>query len=80
MFDSLVDLLDQPAATSGNINVVYLRNADAVKLAQTLRAVVSGRDGGNLVSSPSTTSTSTRRPVPVLTPHLLPIAHRPVAA
>ncbi len=55
----LVDLLDQPAATSGNINVVYLRNADAVKLAQTLRAVVSGQDGGNLVSSTSSTTTST---------------------
>lgn len=55
----LVDLLDQPAATSGNINVVYLRNADAVKLAQTLRAVVSGQDGGNAVSSTSSPATST---------------------
>ena len=55
----LVDLLDQPAATSGNINVVYLRNADAVKLAQTLRAVVSGQDGGNVVSSTSSSTSNT---------------------
>lgn len=43
----MVELLDQPAATTGNINVVYLRNADAVKLAQTLRAVVTGQDSGS---------------------------------
>ncbi len=30
----------QPASSPGNINVVYLRNAEAVKLAQTLRAVL----------------------------------------
>jgi general secretion pathway protein D len=37
---SLIDKLDQPTAQPGNVHVVYLRNADAVKLAQTLRAVV----------------------------------------
>lgn len=42
----LVDMLDQPTASGSNINVVYLRNADAVKLAQTLRAVISGQDSG----------------------------------
>ena len=30
----LVTRLDQPTAGSGNIHVVYLKNADAVKLAQ----------------------------------------------
>ncbi len=38
---SLVARLDQPTAQQGNIHVVSLRNADAEKLAQTLRAVVS---------------------------------------
>ncbi|HJV75823.1 MAG TPA: type II secretion system secretin GspD [Noviherbaspirillum sp.] len=37
---SLVAKLDQPTSQPGNVHVVYLRNADAVRLAQTLRAVV----------------------------------------
>jgi general secretion pathway protein D len=46
---SLIERLDQPdggagglASASGNIHVVYLKNADAVKLAATLRAALSG--------------------------------------
>ncbi|MDP3670642.1 MAG: type II secretion system secretin GspD [Telluria sp.] len=38
---SLIGKLDQPTTEAGNVHVVYLKNADAVKLAQTLRAVVS---------------------------------------
>jgi general secretion pathway protein D len=37
---SLIARLDQPTARPGNIHVVYLKNADAVRLAQTLRAVI----------------------------------------
>jgi general secretion pathway protein D len=37
----LIERLDQPSLTPGNINVVYLRNAQATRLAQTLRAVIS---------------------------------------
>ena len=45
---SLVYKLDQPDASSagdaaGNIHVVYLKNADATKLATTLRAAMSGQ-------------------------------------
>ena len=39
---ALISSLDQPTATAGNIHVVYLKNAEAVKVAQTLRAIVSG--------------------------------------
>ena len=44
---SLVNKLDQPGApgvsgAAGNIHVVYLKNADATKLAATLRAAISG--------------------------------------
>ena len=44
---SLVQQLDQPATgatngDAGNIHVVYLKNADATKLASTLRAAMSG--------------------------------------
>jgi general secretion pathway protein D len=45
---TLIEQLDQPNATganaaSGNIHVVYLKNADAAKLAVTLRAAISSQ-------------------------------------
>ena len=45
---SLIAKLDQPSGTSasGNIHVVYLKNADATKLATTLRAAMSGQATG----------------------------------
>ena len=48
---SLVSKLDQPTALgsskgAGNIHVVYLKNADAVKLATTLRAAMDGTGSG----------------------------------
>ena len=42
---SLITRLDQPSAQPGNIHVVYLRNAEAVKLAQTLQGVLAGGSG-----------------------------------
>jgi len=55
---SLVEKLDQPSSKSngdlGNLHVVYLKNADATKLAATLRAALSG----NVSSSPASTTTS----------------------
>lgn len=42
---SLIARLDQPTALPGNMHVVYLKNAEAVKLAQVLRAVVLGEAG-----------------------------------
>jgi len=38
---SLIERFDQPSATPGNINVIYLRNAQSTKLAPLLRAVLS---------------------------------------
>ena len=43
----LAEKLDIDTGRPGNMNVVYLKNADAVKLAQTLRAVVSGDASSN---------------------------------
>ena len=45
---ALVTKLDQPTsqAAAGDIHVVYLKNADAVSLATTLRAALSGSGGG----------------------------------
>jgi general secretion pathway protein D len=39
---SLIAKLDQPTQELGNVHVVYLKNAEAAKLAQTLRSVMSG--------------------------------------
>lgn len=44
---SLVASLDTPAASGSNINVVYLRNAEAVRLASTLKGILTGQDGGS---------------------------------
>ncbi len=70
---ALVDQLDQPpapgsSAANGNIHVVYLKNADATKLATTLRAAMAamgsgngsgaGASAGSTGSSPSGTSLS----------------------
>ena len=45
---SLVSQLDRPTGSSaaGNIHVVYLKNADAVSLATTLRAAMASEGGG----------------------------------
>jgi len=60
---ALVDKLDQPpvpgsSAASGNIHVVYLKNADATKLATTLRAAISATGGGSGSASSSGTAGS----------------------
>jgi general secretion pathway protein D len=56
---SLIAKLDQPTQELGNVHVVYLKNAEATKLAQTLRSVVSGdtsqtNSGGNGTSGQNT--------------------------
>lgn len=53
---ALVDRLDQPpapgsSAASGNIHVVYLKNADATKLATTLRAALAAMGTGSGAST-----------------------------
>ncbi len=57
---SLVEQLDQPSATgpgaaSGNIHVVYLKNADATKLATTLRAAIAGEARSGTVAAGAST-------------------------
>ena len=58
---SLAEQLDQPNATgagaaSGNIHVVYLKNADATKLATTLRAAMTAQ-GSHAVAGAVSTAT-----------------------
>ena len=65
---SLVEKLDQPPVASangaaGNIYVVYLKNADATKLAVTLRAALSSTP-----TAPSTVSTGSATPGAMTSP------------
>ena len=57
---SLVAKLDQPNGTSasGNIHVVYLKNADATKLATTLRAAISGQATAGTGTNPTLGTTA----------------------
>lgn len=56
---SLVAKLDLPSAQPGNVHVVYLKNAEAAKLALTLRAVVSSDASANPAPTPSTSGSNT---------------------
>jgi len=65
----LVAGLDVAGAEGGNIHVVYLRNAEAVKLAETLRGILSGETPTALSTAsmaatmPSASPDTTTRPV-----------------
>ncbi len=59
---TLIAKLDQPTTLPGNVHVVYLRNAEATKLAQVLRAVVASESGATMPALPNTL---TPAPAPV---------------
>ncbi|MGB8435534.1 MAG: secretin N-terminal domain-containing protein, partial [Burkholderiales bacterium] len=50
---SLVATLDSPTSQLGNIHVVFLRNADATRLAESLRAMLSGLPGQAAAAPPA---------------------------
>ena len=54
----LAAMLDSPTSAGGNIHVIYLKNAQAVKLAEILRAIYTGTG----VTGPTQTSVSTSAP------------------
>lgn len=66
---ALIAKLDQPTAQPGNVHVVYLKNAEATRLAQTLRAVMASDTSAISASPPSSTSSTSS---PVSTQALLP--------
>ena len=43
----LIEQLDTPGRAGGNMFIVYLRNAEAARVVQTLRALMTGQDGGS---------------------------------
>jgi len=50
---SLIEKLDVPATTGGSTRVVYLRNAEAVKLAEVLRGLLAGEARAQTASAPA---------------------------
>ena len=52
----LIEQLDTPGRAGGNMFIVYLKNAEAVRVAQILRAMLTGGDGGVLQAGGSAQS------------------------
>jgi len=64
----MVQSLDKPTGAGGNLHVVFLKNAEAVRVAQTLRAVLSGESSPALnvaATAPLSTAPSTVGQQPV---------------
>jgi general secretion pathway protein D len=56
---ALAASLDTPGASNGNIYVVFLRNADATRIAETLRGLLSGSESSRTTSTITTPSGAT---------------------
>ncbi len=75
---SLIEQLDTPGRAGGNIFIIYLKNAEAIRVAYTLRSLLTGgNDGGGNASSSSplssgsgmsATGVSNTGPAPILAP------------
>lgn len=51
-------MLDSPTSAAGNVHVVYLKNAEAVQLAETLRGIYSGGSGASTQAANSPAAAS----------------------
>jgi general secretion pathway protein D len=49
----LAATMDSQGSSGGNIHVVYLKNAEAAKLANTLKGIMTGQDSGSSAVAPS---------------------------
>ncbi|QBC42706.1 type II secretion system secretin GspD [Iodobacter fluviatilis] len=49
----LAATMDSQGSSGGNIHVVYLKNAEAAKLANTLKGIMTGQDSGPSAAAPS---------------------------
>ncbi len=73
---ALVAGLDGPGAASGNIYVVFLRNAEAVRIAETLRGLVAGSESSRTTTTSTTPAggTATQTTATASIPATLPAA------
>jgi general secretion pathway protein D len=73
---SLIEQLDTPGRAGGNIFIIYLKNAEAVRVAATLRSLLSGGGGDGSTSgglsalAPAVTAGGTTGATPILAPTL----------
>jgi len=83
---SLVAGLDAPGAGNGNIYTVFLRNADATRIAETLRGLLSGSESSRTTTTSTTpaggtaqqtTATSTTGGAPTVAPSSIIQAYAP---
>lgn len=58
----LVAVLDAPTSAAGNIHVVYMKNAEAVSVARTLRAIYLGKSGSDATTAPHETTSAATQP------------------
>lgn len=61
---SLIAKLDVPATTGGQTRVIYLRNAEAVKLAEVLRGLLAGEARAQPAAAAPAAARGAARPVP----------------
>ena len=54
---SMVASVDTPTPAAGNVNIMYLKNAEATKVAETLRRILMRESGSSQAAAPQTTST-----------------------
>jgi len=70
---TLLTGIDIPTATGGNIQVVYLRNAEAAKLAETLRALLAA-DSAKTAAQPAPSATPGAATTPGTAPVSAPVS------
>jgi general secretion pathway protein D len=70
---TLVAMLDSPTSAAGNLHVVYLKNAEAVKVAETLRAIYLGDTVAVAAPRPTTASAMTPASTPPAGAPLAPL-------
>ncbi len=78
---ALIEQLDAPGRAGGNIFIIYLKNAEALRVAQTLRALLSG--GGDTTGGASTlalTPTASLNVSATATPSAAPAASPQITA
>ena len=74
---SLLATLDSPTSAGGNIHVVHLKNAEAVKVAETLRAIYQGDAAARPTQAASPVSSApmlSQGPGAAASPAILPLA------
>jgi general secretion pathway protein D len=77
---ALIEQLDTPGRAGGNIFIIYLKNAEATRVAQTLRALLAGGGDTTGASTPSLAPTTSLNVSALSTPTGAPAAAPQIAA